>query len=109
MSTSYLWAWVVVALATPLGLYALHRATRGLPLPALRAGLLWLLAVWLLVPAPVPDHAGHYAPALLVFVFEAVFQRPGQPETSALILAAASALALAAMLVVSVRRRRAAA
>jgi hypothetical protein len=102
---TYEWAWVVIAVVVPLGLFALNRASRGLLGPRLRATLSLLLAVWLLLPAPLPSHPGHYAPAFLVFAFEWLFQEGGNPRPAGFILAAGTLIALALLLVVLVMRR----
>ncbi len=102
----YDWGWLAVLLAAPLMIFALTRATRGWPLPEVRRLLGWLLGLGLVVPAPIPGHPGHYAPAFLVLLFEWLFQRPGKPATAGLILAAAAALALALALVTGILARR---
>ncbi|MFU8816440.1 MAG: hypothetical protein ACNA7W_13905 [Pseudomonadales bacterium] len=103
----YVWAWIIVVVAAPLALYALLRATRGMPLAATRHGLAWLVAVWLLLPAPVPNFPGHYAPAFLVFGFELLFQQAGDPRPAGLILAVGSALTLVVLLLWALVRGRA--
>ena len=70
-------AWGVVLLAGALGTLALYLLTRKLPWDWLRTLLCWLVPVLLIVPAPVPHFAGNYAPAFIVVVFEAFFQRDG--------------------------------
>lgn len=105
--TPYGWAWVIVVVAVPLALFALHRATRGMPLPRTRRLIGALLAVWAVLPAPVPDYPGHYAPAFLVFAFESLFQRPGDPTTSGVILAAGTVATLGVALLLVSRRRKA--
>lgn len=105
--SAYGWAWLVIAAALPAGLFCLHRVTRGIHFPRTKLVLALLLAAWALAPAPVPGFPDDYAPAFLVFGFEALFQRPGDPRTAGLILAAATALALALALglVLALRRR----
>lgn len=103
---AYGWAWLVIAAVVPLGLIALNRASRGLLGPRLRMALSLLLAVWLLLPAPVPGYPGHYAPAFLVFCFEWLFQQAGDPRPAGIILGAGTLLALALLLAVSLRRGR---
>jgi len=105
--TAYAWVWVIVAAAVPVALFALHRATRGMPLPRTRRVVGALLGVWALLPAPIPGHPGHYAPAFLVFAFESLFQRPGEPTTSAVILAAGTVATLGVALLLASRRRKA--
>lgn len=99
-------AWVVAVVSVLLGLFALHRLTRGLHWPRTRTVLAVLLAVLLLVPAPVPGFEDRYAPAFVVFVFEWLFQQAGHPRTAGMILGAAAALALALLLLAGVFRRR---
>ena len=106
MPGPYAIAWLVVLGCVVVALFALHRATRGWRAPGTRATIGALLAVWALLPAPVPGHAGYYAPALLVFLFEWWFQRPGEPGTSGIILAAGTFLALGLGLLLGARRRR---
>lgn len=105
--TPYGWAWVIVGVAVPVALFALHRATRGMPLPRTRRLIGALLAVWAVLPAPIPDYPGHYAPAFLVFAFETLFQRPGDPTTSGVILAAGTVATLGVALLLVSRRRKA--
>lgn len=106
MTEPYTLAWVVAAVSVMLGLFALHRATRGLAGRRIRLVTAVLLTVWLLVPAPVPGFEGHYAPAFLVFAFEWLFQQAGHPRTAGLILAGSTVLALAGLLLAGVGRRR---
>lgn len=103
--SAYGWAWVIIVVTVPVALFAWMRATRGWPWPGFRRAVAALVGVWLLLPAPVPGHGGHYAPAFLVFAFESLFQRPGAPRTSGVILAAGTVLALAVLLLVTIRRR----
>jgi hypothetical protein len=105
MTGPYLWAWVIMALATPVAIYGFLRATSGMALAGARRGLAFLMAVWLLVPAAIPNFPGHYAPAFIVFLFEALFQHDGKPRAAGIILAAATVVALALMLVWMVVRR----
>lgn len=102
----YGWAWVVMAVSLMLGLFAFLRATRGPRLGRTRTWISVLLAMLLLLPAPVPGYSGHYAPAFLVFVFEWLFQTPGEPRTAGVILAGGAALLCALGLLVGVWRRR---
>lgn len=104
--SAYGWAWLIVAAMVPLALFALHRAMRGAWAPRTRLAVLVLLGAVLLLPAPVPSYPGHYAPAFLVFAFESLFQRPGEPGTAGLILAAGAAATLAVIVLIASRRRR---
>jgi hypothetical protein len=103
--SAYGWAWLVVVVAVPLGLFALHRATRGLVGPLTQQVLAVLVTVWLLLPAPVPGFEDHYAPAFLVLTLEGLFQQSGNPRTAGLILVAGSILAVALLLLVAVITR----
>jgi len=107
MMAAYAWAWIIVVVAAPLAVFSLHRATRGLPLGGFRHALYVLIAVLLVLPAPLPGYPGHYAPASLVFLFEAAFQSSGSPRAAALILGGGSILVLVTLLVwVGIQRRR---
>ena len=44
------------------------------------------VALFFLVPAPVPGYSGYYAPAYIVLIFEAFFQIDGSPAFSGQIL-----------------------
>jgi hypothetical protein len=108
MATPHVWAWAALVLGTLGLILALQRALRGWDAPLLKSVVGWLLLV-LLVPAQIPRHGDQIAPAFVVFVFEALFQRDGSPDAAARILAAAGAVALAlalvTWLVVRIRRR----
>lgn len=91
----YDWAWVVVVVTAPVALYALHRATRGARFGLVRRCVLSVGAFWMLLPAPVPGHPGHHAPAWIVFLLEWGFQRAGEPAASAMILSGGTLVALA--------------
>lgn len=95
-------AWIAAATAVAVGLFALHRLTRTLRWRRSKIVVAVLLAVWLLVPAPVPGFDDHLAPAFLVFFFELLFQQTGHPRTAGVILAASGLLALALMLLATV-------
>jgi hypothetical protein len=105
MTPPYMLAWSVMVLLTPLAVYGFLRATRGLPLLWPRRALALVLASWLLVPAPIPNFPGNYAPAFFVFVFEAVFQHGGKPRVAAIILGMATLAALVSMLLYVLTRR----
>jgi hypothetical protein len=105
MTGPYLWAWVIMALVTPAIVYGFLRGTRGWAFAGLRRALAVLAPVWLLVPAEVPGFPGHYAPAFVVLLFESLFQHDGKPRAAAIILAAATLLAVALMLLWAVVRR----
>jgi hypothetical protein len=95
-----------VVASVALGLFAMHRATRSGGWSRTRAVVALLLGVWLVLPAPVPGYEGHFAPAFLVFAFEALFQQAGSPRPAGIILAAGTALALALVLLLGITRRR---
>jgi len=94
----YTTAWWVIAGSGVLGSIALFRLLRMIRLGLIR----WLGAAVALtffcVPAPVPNHDGQWAPAFVVFIFEAFFQTEGQPVMSLRILG----LSLAAVSIVTV-------
>ncbi|MCY4213712.1 MAG: hypothetical protein OXF68_08820 [Gammaproteobacteria bacterium] len=89
-------AWTVAlaaALLVFVGIYALTRPLRG---RFLRAWLRALSLALMLTPAPVPNFAGYYAPAAIVALFEAAFQRQGEPAQSLKLLLATGLLATVA-------------
>jgi hypothetical protein len=105
MTWPYIAAWSIMALLTPLAAYGFLRATRGLPLLWLRRALAVVVASWMLVPAPIPDFPGNYAPAFFVLIFEGVFQHGGRPRVAAIIMAMATLAALVGMLLLVLMRR----
>ncbi len=68
-----------MALCIALGVMFL---TRNIPWWWPRNLLRWLVLVWCLVPAGVPDQPGYYAPAFIIFFFEFFLQVDGQPEAA---------------------------
>ena len=99
MPMPYVLGWVVVAAAALGLLFALQRATRGWNVPLVKALAGWWLLLVLVVPAQIPRNPDEFAPALVVYLFEAFLQRDGNPAAAGRILAAATALALVLSLV----------
>jgi hypothetical protein len=112
METPYVWAWVAVGVSALVLLLALQRALRRWHAPLFKALAGWWLLLVLITPAQVPRHAEDFAPAFLVYLFEALLQREGNPAAAGRILAAASAgaivLGLLTWLAGRLRRRGAA-
>ena len=81
-------AWIVIAVLAVIGAYCLNLLLRGSrPSPQrwprkLRDIFVTLVFVFFLLPAPVPNYPGIYAPAFVVFIFESLFQSSGQPNES---------------------------
>ena len=98
---SYTVAWVVAVVAGLIGTFGLYMLTRKLGNGALRSLVCLLPIVVMLVPAPVPGFAGHFAPAFVVAIFESAFVADGRPRVALVILAVASIGALLAILLVS--------
>ena len=73
-------AWLIAALAGAAALFGIVRFTRPWRDSFFKAWLRCLVPVLLLLPAPVPGFDGHYAPAFVVALFEAAFQRQGRPQ-----------------------------
>jgi len=92
--TPTLVAWWVVGTAVALLLALLWLATRDLRAPYLKSLVGWWLALVLTVPAQVPEQTDALAPAWLVFLFEALFQRAGAAGPAGRIVLAATAAAL---------------
>ena len=87
-------AWGVAAGAGLLGTVAVYFLTQAMQPGRLRRTLRVLPLFLLLMPAPVPGYGGHFAPAFVVFFFEAVFQGEGQPLLAGVLLAVAALLGL---------------
>ncbi|MEZ7818900.1 MAG: hypothetical protein ACI883_001548 [Candidatus Azotimanducaceae bacterium] len=84
----YSTAWIVIAVLAVIGAFCLNSLLRGAgPGPArwprkLRYIFVLLVFVFFLLPAPLPNHAGVFAPAFVVYLFESMFQSNGQPNQS---------------------------
>ena len=95
--SGYGWAWLIVVamgLVGGLATYSLLRPLRR----TLRWWLTALVVAFFLAPAAIPKFDG-YAPAFIVFVFEALFQTEGEP--AAALIALLSALACASVVVLA--------
>lgn len=105
-------AWLIAALAGAAALFGVIRFTRPWRGSFFKVWLRCLVPVLLLLPAPVPGFDGHYAPAFVVALFEAAFQRQGRPQLALGLLFVgilfAAALAFGQRLWQWVRGRRAA-
>ena len=86
----YINAWGIAVLAGIACLAFFFLLTRRVGSLFLRILLRCLGAVWILLPAPVPDYPGNFAPAFVVWVFEGVLQSDGDPLLSLQILVWAS-------------------
>ncbi len=86
----YLVAWIVVLLAGLGGLVGVYVLTRSIPALFPRTLVRCLIVVWMLIPAPVPNFAGQYAPAFVVLLFEWLLQTDGDPSVAIRILVAAT-------------------
>ncbi|MGI9326197.1 MAG: hypothetical protein ACR2PZ_13325 [Pseudomonadales bacterium] len=87
-------AWMVVTGAGLLALAFWLLITRNIRNAFLRTLLRCLAAVWMLLPAPVPNYPGQYAPAYVVALFESAFQGDGEPNTAFAILIGGSVFVL---------------
>jgi len=87
-------AWTIVLVATAIGALGLFYLTREFTNPGLQLLTRLLVPVWLLLPAPVPDFPGSYAPAFLIAIFEALFQVDGRPGQSLRLLLLASTVVI---------------
>lgn len=95
---SYLVAWVVWGVATLLLLAGGFWLTRWIKPLWLRDLLRFLAAGTLLVPAGAGNLDGAYAPAWIVFLFEAFLQTEGDPVGATMMLMAGWALAIVALI-----------
>ena len=105
---SYLGVWAIVVVAGLLSAGALYGLLRSLVPGFVRALLITLYLVVILVPAPVPEFAGSFAPAFVVLIFEGLFQAEGDAGVAMRILVASVVLAIACLgLAFLILRRRA--
>jgi hypothetical protein len=96
--SGYTIAWLVVFIMTGLGSIVLFRLISNIGNNLVRVLIVALTATVLFVPAPVPGYDDQLAPAFIVYLFEAMFQLDGNPQTSLRILL--FSLSLVAVLVV---------
>jgi hypothetical protein len=90
--SAYSIAWWVILVAALLGAAIFYYLLKNVGKSLLRILAVTLTLVFFLVPAPVPGYAGHFAPAFVVCVFEALFQTEGDPALSLRILVIALGL-----------------
>ena len=83
---NYTIAWVVIVVAGCLGAFGFWQALAFIRSFTLRAVPVALAFALLVIPAPLPSGQGSFAPAFLVLIFEAFFQREGDPAQSMAIL-----------------------
>lgn len=105
----YLIAWTVIVVTGVIGAVGLFYLTRELNPPGLQLLIRILIPVWLLLPAPVPNFPGNYAPAFLIAIFEGLLQVDGQPAQSLRLLLFASTAVMLGVLgwrMLLVRRTR---
>ena len=98
---SYTVAWIVAGIAGLIGTFGLYMLARRFENGSLKNLLCLLPLVLMLVPAPVPGFAGHFAPAFVVAIFESAFVADGRPRVALVILAVALLGAALAILLVS--------
>lgn len=96
----YLLPWLVWALASLLLLAGGILLTRWIKPLWLRDLLRLLAAATLLVPAGAGSIEGAYAPAWIVFLFEAFLQTEGDPVGAMMMLSAAWALAIVLLIAI---------
>ena len=100
------WVWVAIVLCGLGGVAGLYMALGGWLARETRLAGAFVLLCLLVTPAPVPDYAGSYAPALIVLVFEGAFQREGDPLIALRILLAVAAVAVGIALLMLLGWRR---
>ena len=110
--SNYDLAWLLVVLFGVLGAFGLYRLFLGWSL-LFKVPLVATVFAIFVLPAPVPRFEGEFAPAIIVYVFELLFQIDGQPDTAGAILLIGGVSALVVGVVVAtllnrrLRRRRA--
>lgn len=84
--SSYQISWLVLFLGSLVVSYITYQWLRRRlsVFSSLCCGL--VVALFFLVPAPVPGYSGYYAPAYIVLIFESLFQIEGSPAYSGQIL-----------------------
>ncbi|MCC5885599.1 MAG: hypothetical protein JJT88_04110 [Gammaproteobacteria bacterium] len=100
----YLIAWLVWGVAMLLVLAGGFWMTRWIRPLWLRDLLRFLAAATLLVPTGAGSFEGVYAPAWIVFLFEALLQTEGDPVPAMMMLTVAWALAIAAVIAAALFR-----
>jgi hypothetical protein len=88
------WVWAAIVVGGMGAVAGLYMALGGLLARETRLAGAFVLLCLLVTPAPVPDYAGSYAPALIILVFEGIFQRDGDPFTAIRILLGVALLVL---------------
>ena len=106
-------AWVAIAAFAFIGAFCLNLVLRGSgPVFArwsrkVRYIFVTLVLVFFLLPAPVPNYSGVYAPAFVVFVFESLFQSSGQAnESEGILLLGLGAVGIIGLLALVVFRSK---
>lgn len=84
--SAYAIAWIVIVACALAAAAILFRLLRNIDKPFIRTLLISVLATLFLAPAPVPGHPEQWAPAFVVYIFEAFFQIDGAPLVSLRIL-----------------------
>jgi hypothetical protein len=100
------WVWVAIVVGGLGAAAGLHMALSGLLAREIRLAVVFVLLCLLITPAPVPEYAGSYAPALIILAFEGLFQRGGDPFTALKILLTVAALASGAAVLMVLGWRR---
>lgn len=99
-------AWMIVVGSGLLALGFWFLITRSVGNGFLRSWLRCLAAVCMLLPAPLPGYPGHFAPAYVVALFEAVFQENGEPQQAFIILGGGAILVTILLIAWSLLRPR---
>ncbi len=82
----YVLAWLVIVVAAAAGALSLwFFAARWIAAPV-RLWLVVFALAFFLLPAPIPQVPGGWAPAFVIAIFELLFQIDGQPQQSLVIL-----------------------
>ena len=100
------WVWAAIVLGGLGAVAGLSMALSGWLAREVRLAGAFVLLCLLVTPAPVPEYAGSFAPALIVLAFEGLFQRDGDPFTALKLLLTVAALAsgVAVLMVLGWRR-----
>lgn len=104
--SGYTQAWLLILAMCLGGGLVLYRLVRGIPWLSLRWSIVLGTVMLLATPAPVPGYSGHFAPAIIVGVFEAFFQTDGDPTLAFILLGAGLAVAVIVSVIISLLLKR---
>ena len=97
--SAYGWAWLLVIVMAAVGGLSTFKLLRPVNSLTVRLSLTAVVIAVFITPTSIPKFDG-YAPAFIVFLFEALFQAEGEPAGALIALLAGVSIAAVASLVV---------